>query len=164
MAKRSNKRVPTKRHFPRTARLNALLHEIVADYFERVDDDDLGFLTITSVDVDSDLNVAQIFVSVLGDEPSEEGDERVLDALAAHRRPVQREFARQAQLRKTPEAVFLFDPGVRAGARIDQILAGIDTSETGDTSEAGKDSQDEETQTGEATLPDKHQPDSDTQD
>ena len=123
MAKRSNKRTPSKRHFPRTARLNALLHEIVADYFERVDDDELGFLTITAVEVDSDLNVAQIFVSVLGDEPSPEGDEQLLDALGAHRRAVQREFARQAQLRKTPEAVFAFDPGVRAGARIEQLLA-----------------------------------------
>jgi ribosome-binding factor A len=126
MAKRRNPRPVTKRHFPRTARLNALLHEIVADYFEVVESEEIGFLTITGVEVDSDLNVAQIFVSVLGDDPSDDGDARILDALAEHRRPVQRAFAQQAKLRKTPEALFLFDPGVRAGARIDQILSTIE--------------------------------------
>ncbi len=127
MTKRQrNSRSASKRHYPRTARLNALLQQIVADYFERVDDDDLGFMTITGVDVDNDLNVAQIFVSVLGDDPSEEGDAIVLEALSSHRRAVQREFAQQAQLRKTPEAVFAFDPGVRAGAKIDEILSQID--------------------------------------
>lgn len=127
MTKRQrNSRSASKRHYPRTARLNALLQQIVADYFERVDDEDLGFMTITGVDVDNDLNVAQIFVSVLGDEPSEEGDAIILEALSSHRRGVQREFAQQAQLRKTPEAVFAFDPGVRAGAKIDEILSRID--------------------------------------
>lgn len=127
MTKRQrNSRSASKRHYPRTARLNALLQQIVADYFERVDDEDLGFMTITGVDVDNDLNVAQIFVSVLGDDPSEEGDAIVLEALSSHRRAVQREFAQQAQLRKTPEAVFAFDPGVRAGAKIDEILSRID--------------------------------------
>ena len=127
MTKRQrNSRSASKRHYPRTARLNALLQQIVADYFERVDDEDLGFMTITGVDVDNDLNVAQIFVSVLGDEPSEDGDAIILEALSSHRRAVQREFAQQAQLRKTPEAVFAFDPGVRAGAKIDEILSRID--------------------------------------
>lgn len=135
MTKRQrNSRSASKRHYPRTARLNALLQQIVADYFERVDDEDLGFMTITGVDVDNDLNVAQIFISVLGDDPSEEGDAIVLEALSSHRRAVQREFAEQAQLRKTPEAVFAFDPGVRAGAKIDEILSRIDPpSEEGES-------------------------------
>lgn len=113
---------PTRR-FPRTARLNALLTEIVGDYFERADDDELGFLTITGVEVDSDLNVAEIFISVLGSEPDD--DAGILEALAEHRKPVQRAIADQARLRKTPEAVFTFDPAVRSGARIDSILADL---------------------------------------
>lgn len=127
---------PTRR-FPRTARLNALLTEIVGDYFERVDDPDLGFLTVTGVEVDSDLNVAQVFVSVLGSDPAD--DAEILEALAEHRKPVQRAIATEAKLRKTPEAVFKFDPAVRSGARIESILAdltdvgGADDTETGDT-------------------------------
>ena len=44
----------TNPHYPRTARLNALLQEIVANYFERVQDEALGFVTITGVEVDND--------------------------------------------------------------------------------------------------------------
>lgn len=118
---------PSARHYPRTARLNALLTEIVADYFERADDEELGFMTITGVEVDSDLNVASIWISILGSDES--GDEAVLEALAEHRVPVQRAIASQAKLRKTPEAVFGFDPAVRAGAKIDSILAGLGLGE-----------------------------------
>ena len=115
------------RHYPRTARLNALLTEIVADHFERVDHDDLGFVTITGAEVDADLNVCQVFVSTLAD-PDPVQDDIVLDALASERVNVKRAIATQAKLRKTPEVVFAFDPAVRAGARIDSILATLDIS------------------------------------
>jgi ribosome-binding factor A len=101
------------------------LTEIIADHFERVDDDDLGFLTITGAEVDNDLNVCQVFVSTLA-EPDPEGDRIVLDALTNHRKDVQRAIARQAKLRKTPDVVFAFDPAVRSGARIESILATLD--------------------------------------
>ena len=118
-------RQSTTRHYPRTARLNALLTEIIAGHFERVDHDDLGFVTITGVEVDADLNVCQVYVSTLA-EPDPVQDDIVLDALADERRNVQRAIANQAKLRKTPEVVFAFDPAVRAGAKIDSILATLD--------------------------------------
>ena len=55
-------RPQTTRQYPRTARLNALLHEIVAGFFERLDDEELGFVTVTGVEVDNDLNKAEVFV------------------------------------------------------------------------------------------------------
>ena len=118
-------RQTSSRHYPRTARLNALLTEIIADHFERVDHDDLGFVTITGVEVDADLNVCQVFVSTLA-EPDPMQDDIVIDALTSERRSVQRAIANQAKLRKTPEVVFAFDPAVRAGAKIDSILATLD--------------------------------------
>lgn len=128
MAKRSGgqrkSRPATKRQFPRTARLNSLLTEIVADHFERADDDRFGFLTITGVEVDADLNVAQVFVSTLGGPVGD--DEELLDALDEHRRGVQRAIALEAKLRKTPTVVFEFDQGVRHGARVEEILATLD--------------------------------------
>lgn len=141
MARRSsskrNPRPATKRHFPRTARLNNLLQEIVADHLERVDDDRLGFLTVTGVEVDADLNKAQVFISTLADEAY---DEETLEALEEHRRGVQAEIAREARLRKTPEVVFAFDPAVRAGARIDDILATLDTGDDFAAPEASSES------------------------
>ncbi len=118
-------RQTTNRHYPRTARLNALLTEIIADHFERVEDDKLGFLTITGAEVDNDLNVCQVFVSTFAD-PDPDEDAAVLNALAGHRKSVQRAIALQAKLRKTPDVVFAFDPAVRGGARIESILASLD--------------------------------------
>ncbi|MEM9616278.1 MAG: 30S ribosome-binding factor RbfA [Actinomycetota bacterium] len=140
MARRSsskrNPRPATKRHFPRTSRLNNLLQEIVADHLERIDDERLGFLTVTGVEVDADLNKAQVFISTLADESY---DAETLEALEEYRRGVQADIAREARLRKTPEIVFAFDPAVRAGARIDDILATLDTadSDTGDEEPSG---------------------------
>lgn len=122
------RRQASTRHFPRTARLNALLTEIVADHFERVEHEDLDFVTITGVEVDADLNLCQVFVSTLAD-PDPVQDDIVLDALAEERVNVKRAIASQAKLRKTPEVVFAFDPAVRAGVRIDAILSELDIAD-----------------------------------
>lgn len=142
-----SKRPATNRQFPRTARLNTLLQEIVADFFERVDDERFEMLTVTGVEVDNDLNRAQVFVSALGTVPlsttdvvTEDGsssappdgdadpDQLLLDALADYRKPVRARIGREARIRKTPEVVFAIDPAVRSGARIDEILAAINPS------------------------------------
>lgn len=128
--RRRASRPPTNRHYPRTARLNTLIQQIVADYFERVDDDRLGFLTVTGVEVDSDLNKAEVFISTYEDRGSVEEDPdrdaAYLEVLSDHRKPTQAQIASQARMRKTPEVVFAFDPGVRAGARIESILSELD--------------------------------------
>lgn len=129
-----SRRPATKRHYPRTARLNALLREIVADYLEQIDDDRIGLLTVTGVEVDADLNGAEVYISVLDEYPAggaepgselDDHDRRVLDVLGEYRKPLQAEIGRSARLRKTPEVTFSFDPGVRTGARIEGILASL---------------------------------------
>jgi ribosome-binding factor A len=128
--RRRASRQPTNRHYPRTARLNTLIQQIVADYLERVDDDRLGFLTVTGVEVDNDLNRAEVFISTFDEATTApedpERDRAYLEVLTEYRKAVQAQIASQARIRKTPEVVFAFDPGVRAGARIEQILSGLD--------------------------------------
>lgn len=125
-------RPQTKRHYPRTARLNTLLQEIAADFVERLDDDRLPLITVTGVEVDADLNRAQVFVTGMdsagGDDalPSADADAELLDALSEHAKALRSAVGSQARLRKTPEIVFRIDPGVRSGARIEQILATLD--------------------------------------
>ncbi len=118
-------RPQTKRHYPRTARLNTLLQEIVAGFMERMDDDRLGFVTVTGVEVDNDLNRAEVFISTFEPVESAEAEAEYIDALTEYRKPIQAEIAREARIRKTPEVVFLFDPAVRAGARIEEILSSL---------------------------------------
>jgi len=110
------------RQYPRTARLNELLREILADELERLDDDRLQLLTITSVDIEGDLARAAVFYDSLS---GEDGDEEVLAALGDIRWKLQRAIGREARMKRTPELTFAPDPAVRAGARIDELLADI---------------------------------------
>jgi len=117
------------RRYPRTARLNTLLQQVVASYLETVDDDRLGFLTVTGVEVDADLNRAQVFISSFD---QSESDEVVLEALEEYRVAIQTQVANSTRMRKTPSIAFAFDAGVRQGARIEQILATIKDEEPGE--------------------------------
>jgi ribosome-binding factor A len=110
------------RHYPRTARLNQLLREILADTLEVVDDDRLDLVTVTAVEVEPDLRHAVVFYDSL---QGEEGDEVVLEALGEARVRLQAAIGRQARTKRVPELSFRPDPGVRQGSRIDAILADI---------------------------------------
>lgn len=108
------------RQYPRTARLNELLREIIADELERMDDDRLHLVTITSVDIEGDLRHAQVFFDSI---QGEEGDDEVVEAFSEIRHRLQSAIGRQARMKRTPELSFAPDPAVRAGARIESLLA-----------------------------------------
>lgn len=130
MSRRSNH--GSARQYPRTARLNELLREIIADELERLDDDRLHLVTITSVDIEGDLRHAQVFFDSI---QGEEGDAEVLQAFGEVRYRLQAAIGRQARMKRTPELAFAADPAVRAGARIESLLAEGSRPET-DTSES----------------------------
>lgn len=115
MARRPRSR---SRDYPRTARLNELLREIIAEALERIDDDRLQLVTVISVDVDSDLHRALVYVSTLDPDT----DEEVLEALGEVRTRVQGAVARQARLKRVPEVVFRIDEVLRSAERIDDLL------------------------------------------
>src|SRR4051812_30322319 len=99
--RRTTKRTTgTARDYPRTARLNELLREIIAEELERLDDDRLELLTVISVDVEADLRRAIVYYDNL---EGEEGDEVTLAALGDNRRHLQAAVARQARTKRTPE-------------------------------------------------------------
>jgi ribosome-binding factor A len=107
------------RQYPRTARVNELLREILADNLERIDDDRLQLMTLTGIDCDSDLGRARVYYDNL-DGP--DGDEMVLEALAELRPRLQSAVNREARLKRTPELLFEPDPAVRNAARLEAVL------------------------------------------
>jgi len=110
------------RQYPRTARLNQLLREILADELEQIDDERLELLSIVSVEVDADLFRAIVyFDSIKGSE----GDDEVLEALDDARKRLRQAVGRQARIKRVPELDFRPDPAVRAGSHIDELLADI---------------------------------------
>ena len=113
-----------RRDFPRTARVNELLREVIAEELERIDDPRLELATVTGVTTDADLRHARVWLSSL--------DEEAGTALAAHRRRLQAAVGRQARLRRTPELTFQADPAVATGARVDDILRSLGDAHQGE--------------------------------
>jgi len=102
--------------YPRTARVNQVLREVLADALERLEDADerLGMATVTAVETAPDLRHATVYLSGLTDD--------MADALAAHRPALQRAIAREVRLKRTPHLEFVADPAVAQGRRVEEIL------------------------------------------
>ena len=127
MTKRTRtRRQPTVRDYPRTARLNQLFQEILAEELEKIDDDRLELVTVMSVTVDNDLRHATMYYDTLG---GEDDDEEVLEALAEHRGRLQGAIGRQARVKRTPELHFKPDDVGRGAARLEEVLRNLHDEE-----------------------------------
>jgi ribosome-binding factor A len=124
MARRQ--RPPSNRRYPRTARVNELCREIIAEELERIDDPRLELVTVTHVDVDPDLRRGLVYFSALGD-----GEDEAAEALADVRVRLQRAIGDQARLKRTPELSFRIDDVIEAGARVEDILRQLRDDEGG---------------------------------
>lgn len=118
----------SQRDYPRTARLNQLFREIIAEELAELDDERLEQVTVTTVTVEPDLRHAVVLYDSLR---GEDGDPEVLEAFAENRWRLQGAIGRQARTKRVPELSFAPDPAVRAGERIDEILRSGD--EVGDS-------------------------------
>ena len=124
------------RSYPRTARINEVMREVIADELERIGDERLGLLTITGISVDPDLLHATVWVSAL---TVHGGVEAVSEALGEHRAQLQRAVGRQIRMKRTPLLQFKSDPAILAGQRIESIIRDLppmapdaDDAESGD--------------------------------
>jgi ribosome-binding factor A len=128
---RRGSRGGTARDYPRTARLNHLVQEIVAEEIERIDDDRLGLLTVVAVDVEPDIRHATVWYTALGvggrvaDQPVAEAADELIEALEEHRRRIQSAIGRQARLKRTPELAFRPDPVAQQAERVESLLRDI---------------------------------------
>ena len=110
---------PSRRRYPRTARVNELVREVVAEELERLqgDDERLGMITVTHVEVDRDLRRATVLLSSVP-----EGAEA---ALKEHRVRLQAALGRQVRLKRTPQISFAADPAIESGRRVEDILRAL---------------------------------------
>lgn len=102
--------------YPRTARVNELLREVLADALERLSDNDerLGMITVTGIETVADLSRATVYLSTL--------DESSSAALEEHRSELQHAIGNQVRMKRTPQLGFAADPGVEHGQRVEEIL------------------------------------------
>jgi ribosome-binding factor A len=120
----------TKRRYPRTARVNKVLREVLAETLEKQADHDerLSLLTITAVDADPDLRHATVYFDHL------DGDR--LEALDEARVRLQSVVAAEVRLKWTPLLAFRSDPAVATGKRVEELLRTINRPETQERQDA----------------------------
>ena len=116
------KKRPTARDYPRTARLNTLVREILGDELDRIDDERLELVTLTSVVVDGDLKRAIAYY----DHSAGDDAEADIEAAFTELRPrLQSAVARQTTLKRTPELRFQTDGVLRSAESIERVLQGL---------------------------------------
>ena len=122
MARRRSNRT---REYQRSARLNELLREIIAEELERIDDDRLDWVSVVSVEVDNELTKARVYLSSL-----EENEDEIIKVLSEYRGQFRKVIGRSARIRRVPDLVFMIDPSIRSGNRIEEILSELDIAES----------------------------------
>ncbi len=129
--RRRERRAPSA--YPRTARVNEVLREVVAEALEKMADTDdrLRLLTVTAVDITPDLSRATVYLSSL--------PPPAVEALAEQRRELQRIIGRQVRMKRTPLLGFESDPAVAHGLRVEEILRALRESPNDDDVEGRDD-------------------------
>jgi ribosome-binding factor A len=102
--------------YPRTARINQILREVISDELVRISDTDerLGLLTVTGVETTPDMRQAMVFLDSLSPEA------RVV--LEERRAQLQSAVNVQTRLKRTPKLSFMADPAVASGTAVEEIL------------------------------------------
>lgn len=104
----------------RANRVGEQMKKELGDIISRkIKDPRVGFVTVTDVQVSRDLQIATVYISVLGDE---EQKENTLKGLAKAKGFIRSEIGQRIRLRKTPEISFEFDESIGYGHRIDTLL------------------------------------------
>jgi ribosome-binding factor A len=118
--------------YPRTARVNEVIIEIVAEELARLSDPRLEMVTVTGAEASTDLAYATIYYSALdgaGQHQSEAQAAATAAALHKATPHLRRVMGRQVRWRNTPFLTFKLDPSVAAGERIEELLRGIHARE-----------------------------------
>lgn len=100
--------------------------EIAQMLREEIKDPRVGFVTLTGVDVTSDLRYAKVFFSVYG---SDEEKEQTMAVLQKAQGYIRSELGKRLRLRYTPELSFKFDDSILYGAKIMELLETVKRSD-----------------------------------
>ena len=106
--------------YPRSYRVGELIHKNISEIISRgLKDPRIGFVTITAVDVTSDLRYARVYYTVIGSEKEKTDSVIGIDKATPY---IRRQLASKMTIRHTPELTFVYDESIEYGNRIDSIL------------------------------------------
>jgi len=106
---------------PRTIeRLQARIQERAATAVEfDLKDPRGGFITVTRVELSTDLSSGKIFYSVLGSASDKSKVAHMLESAAGF---LQRQIGRGLQLRRMPHLRWVYDESIEEAARLDELI------------------------------------------
>lgn len=107
----------------RVNRVSSLLKREVSMIIQtEIKNVELGFVTVSDIELSEDLKIAKIFVTVLGDEAARK---KALDGLQKVKPYVKREISKRLKLRYTPEIYFKYDKSLDHAFHIADVLKKI---------------------------------------
>lgn len=107
----------------RPEKVEHFIKEELSEILRReVRDPRIGFVSVTDVEVSTDLRHARIFVSVLGDAAAKAA---TMDGLRSAVGYIRRELGGRLQMRHTPEITFRLDESIERGARVHRLLGEV---------------------------------------
>lgn len=86
----------------------------------------IGFVTVTGVEVTTDLQLAKVYISVFG---SDEQKEASLQGLQKAKGFLRTEIGKRIKLRHVPDLQFKMDASIDYGNKIDSLLREISAQE-----------------------------------
>ena len=107
-------------------RLGQIFTEAISKIInEEVKDDDIKFVTITAVDISSDLSYAKVYYTNLIDKDREK------EGIALNRASnfIRGKLFDMVEIRKMPELTFIYDKSIEYGNKIEKIIDEINKEE-----------------------------------
>ena len=116
----------------RTKQVGEEIQKVISERLIRGLRDPLpGFVTVRSVEVNTDFSRAEVFYSVIGTDADKAGAKEVLDDARGYLR---KEVGQKIRLRNTPQLVFTPDDSGEVAARIHALLKNVGAAEIPETS------------------------------
>jgi len=107
-------------------RLNHTYQEAISTILmKEVKDQDIKFVTITGVEVTSDLSFAKVYYTVL-DQERKESTKKALEKASPF---IRTKLAESVEVRHTPELRFIYDQSIAYGEHIDKLIEEIKEKE-----------------------------------
>ncbi len=108
------------RDFNRSERVAGQIRRDLAKLIQQeIKDPEVGFVSLSDVEVTRDLSHAKVFITVFDPEKAPAS----LKALKRASAFLRKRLARQLRLRHVPELHFIHDDSVEQGSHIDQLIA-----------------------------------------
>lgn len=92
----------------------------------KVEDPRVRGVHIVSIDISPDFHLARVFYSTLAENQNPEEVQKGLDSAKAYLR---RELKKVIELRVVPELAFFFDPSIRSGDQLLDLLKNLRSSD-----------------------------------